>query len=286
MANQKKHKKKKKIQTKTSSFYDSFFKKTDFSVEEYLLQLKEKGLVLTKEEILKQYEDNTSIEDFVLSVGAIYRETYQKLLLKLIPESFDTHILCDPYYIYADVISLSNQEVPVQEEMEELYKLMSRIEKMYKQQKKDITYFHRVYNFDMTSFLVSCFVRYGSSMPGIEHIQYAEKRAEPLLSIYSGNQSFFADMKAAILCGYAACGNSEIIDKKKKELLNLYPKEPYFVYYSLLHGIASSTHIDLFDKYYEEAMKYMVFSNEEQTFKDQITLLYKAYEEYQRGNNK
>ena len=33
-------------------------------------------------------------------------------------------------------------------------------------------------------------------------------------------------------------------------------------------------------------MKYMVFSNEEQTFKDQITLLYKAYEEYQRGNNK
>lgn len=63
----------------------------------------------------------------------------------------------------------------------------------------------------------------------------------------------------------------------------MYPKEPYFVYYSLLHGIASSKNIDKFEDFYKEAMKYMVFSAEEQTFKDQITLLYKAYEEYLKG---
>lgn len=90
-------------------------------------------------------------------------------------------------------------------------------------------------------------------------------------------------MKAALLCGYAASGNIEIANEKKEELLNMYPKEPYFVYYSLLHGIASSKNIDKFEDFYKEAMKYMVFSAEEQTFKDQITLLYKAYEEYLKG---
>ena len=47
--------------------------------------------------------------------------------------------------------------------------------------------------------------------------------------------------------------------------------------------MVSSKNIDKFEDFYKEAMKYMVFSAEEQTFKDQITLLYKAYEEYLKG---
>lgn len=282
MATKKKHKKKKNISSKPS-FYDTFYKTKESSIEEYIQQLTDAGFHTSKEEILKQYEALTSVEDLVLSVSPTHRTVYQKLLLKLIPEQYDLHTLCDPYYIYADALSLSNTEMEIQEEITEIYKLMKRIENMYAQQKKDLMYFHHVYDFDITTFLVTAFIRYASICPNDEQMQEAENQANNLLSIYKKNQSFFADMKAALLCGYAASGNIEIANKKKEELLNMYPKEPYFVYYSLLHGIASSKNIDKFEDFYKEAMKYMVFSAEEQTFKDQITLLYKAYKEYLKG---
>ena len=43
----------------------------------------------------------------------------------------------------------------IQEEITEIYKLMKRIENMYTQQKKDLMYFHHVYDFDITTFLVT-----------------------------------------------------------------------------------------------------------------------------------
>ena len=121
MATKEKNIRKKKNISSKPSFYDTFYKTKESSIEEYIQQLKDAGFQTSKEEILKQYETLTSVEDLVLSVSPTHRTVYQKLLLKLIPEQYDLHTLCDPYYIYADALSLSNTEMEIQEEITEIY---------------------------------------------------------------------------------------------------------------------------------------------------------------------
>lgn len=306
---------KKKAQTKRSSFYDSFhaaqMKKArenkqlamqkvlqDASVEELRGFLQEADITLTDPVFQQRYKECLSIDAMHLEAmhhygkaftavhpktGLRCAELYHCLLEKLSASVCEPHLSCDPFFIWQDAKAIHDRLVSYEQAFPRGMQLVDRIHAWLKQVPHgDIAIFQHTYHFDMPAFLIGMYVHYAVTLPSLAAIQKEEARVHKLLALCPKEPEFCADMQAAILCCYGASGDKTQIETHKKQLLAQYPSEPYFVYYSLMHGLAASRHPQLVPHYYAECKQYMVYSEAEQSFKDQIALIYKAYEAYQK----
>lgn len=208
----------------------------------------------------------------------------QEEIENIIMQHFNIHLLPDPYFIYKDALLLSYSVKQEQKAVVCIENIVKRLIHMHKHSPKiTLSYFKEQMAFDMKAFLVEMYMIYAMLQPDAEEVLNQELYIKQLLHIFSKDQEFSSDLQATILSCYGASANVDYIQIKCNALLEKYPQEPYFVYFSLLHGLAISKNISLIHRYYHQAIQYQPTTSLELTFQQQLILLYNASMETYKG---
>lgn len=240
-----------------------------------------KTIILDETTVIKQYRTYLDFD----TVCAYYETHYhlsepeffriRKEIHEIIHNHFDIHTLPDPYFIYQDATLLAyslKQNMQASIYVENIVKRL--IQTQEHSPKFTLSYFQDQLDFDMKAFLVEMYITYALLKPMIQDVLKQDTYIQQLLHAFSQDQEFHSDLQAALLTCYGASADSQHIYTKCNTMLQQYPKEPYFVYFSLVHGLMISNHIPLLTTYYKEAIQYQATTPLEQSFQQQLTQLY------------
>ena len=219
--------------------------------------------------------------DISQSEVTILRDKIQQI----IHNNFDIHSLPDPYFIYQDAILLAysvKQELKTAIYIENIIK---RLIQMHEQSSTlTLTYFQNQLGFDMKAFLIEMYIHYALVKPSIQDVIRQDTYIQQLLHTYKQDSEFYSDLQAALLTCYGASADPIKNKKKCDTLLEQYPHEPYFVYFSILHGLIISGDYSLISTYYKEALQYQATTPLELSFQQQLTQLFNISKQKEDSN--
>lgn len=212
--------------------------------------------------------------------------TLRDEIRQIINNNFDIHSLPDPYFIYQDAILLAysaKQELKAAIYVENIVK---RLIQMHEQLPTlTLTYFQEQLSFDMKAFLIEMYISYALLKPNIHDVIKQDTYIQQLLRMYTQDNEFYSDLQAALLTCYGASADPIYIQKKCDALLEQYPHEPYFVYFSVLHGLIISGNFSLISTYYKEAIQYQATTPLELSFQQQLTQLFNISIQQKENSN-
>lgn len=258
--------------------------------KQYLIHSKNNNNTLDERQVIKKYRDCLDFDKLCSHYQTQYDISQSELtnlrdkIHQIIYNNFDIHILPDPYFIYQDAILLTYS---VKQEMKTaiyIENIIKRLIQMHKHSSSlNLAYFQKQLGFDMKAFLIEMYIHYALVKPKIEDVIRQDAYIQQILHINKQDNEFYSDLQSVLLTCYGASADSLQIKKKRDALLRQYPHEPYFIYFSILHGLIISGNFSLISKYYKEALQYQATSPLELSFQRQLIHLY-SYSIKQKEN--
>lgn len=252
-------------------------------------QLQRLGIQLNKNIIMMQYGQCFNMMQVIHSIVMRYEEAFKKISpKKLIPifdewiqEVYDTKEILDAYYIYQEILAC--QKSRQLEELKHLTTRMIGMNDLYHNNRL-IPYFEEIdEHIDITLYKVFSHVHINKKDP--KQVNMFIDLLDQYMKAFDQDQAFTKEVALLRLEHMALLQDTDRIDQTIIDIKKNYYVSSYSVYAKVLLGLeASKADPKLFDQYYQRAIQYTLFNEEDYEKRDFIDTMYKEYVQHKKAS--